>query len=582
MPDRKKNTSELGTLQKNLKHREREIFSILKIGKALSSTLKLDELLNLIMNEITDLMNAERSTLYLVDKERGEIWSKIALKAEVKEIRQKIGRGISGYVAQTGEIINIPDAYRDSRFDPTTDKKTGYRTRSILCMPIWEPLSRGDGREIMGVVQVLNKKDGVFTSEDEELLETLSAQVAISIANSRLYHQLEKKYRELDLLYEFEQLLSEIYDLPTLIEKILVKTNQYLKANWILALLPFRTELQLFGVPEKLTPVLQAKSTLSETDIINQILRLNASDLRARLLDWFPELKLHWSDTSTLLFSPVALPEEKNGILIAVDIQQGDQPDLSDERKLLDQVIQKMTRAIELFNLRQSLIQQERMSAIGKMMSTIVHDIRGPVNTIYGFVDLMSDASATPDERQDYASVIRDEIRSLMNMITEILDFAKGKSTILPRKTSVPNIIKKIQPQLEQLCQKNGIRLQIDVRSRDLLYVDEGKLNRAIYNISKNAVEAMGQNGGKLLVAARSKNGEVEFEITDTGPGIPTEIKEKIFETFVTSGKTGGTGLGLAIVKKVIDEHGGTMEIQSKPGEGATFFIRLPKYKEEK
>ncbi len=399
-------------LQKELRHREKEIFSILRIGKALSSTLKLDELLNLIMTEITELMEAERSTLYLVDKERGEIWSKIALKAEIKEIRQKIGKGISGYVAQTGETINIPDAYRDERFDPTTDKKTGYRTRSILCMPVWEPLSPVNGREIMGVIQVLNKKDGAFTTEDEELLETLSAQVAISIANSRLYHQLEKKYQELDLLYEFEQILSEIYDLPTLLEKILLKTNQHLGAEWMLLILPLRTELQLIGVPQKLAPVIHGKSVAPQAgdDFISRLPKQRVGEVFKQLQEHFPELKTPWKADAQILYVPVQLPEEKTGMLIAVEIQQGDQPDLSDERKLLNQVSQKITRAVELYNLRQSLIQQERMSAIGKMMSTVVHDIRGPVNTIYGFVDLMSDASATDEERQDYANVILVEI----------------------------------------------------------------------------------------------------------------------------------------------------------------------------
>ncbi len=109
-------TRKITELQARLQQKERELFSIQKIGQALSSTLHLDDLLGVIMKEITHLMDADRSTLYLVDRKKNEIWSKIALKAEVKEIRQKIGVGISGYVAASGEKINIPDAYQDSRF----------------------------------------------------------------------------------------------------------------------------------------------------------------------------------------------------------------------------------------------------------------------------------------------------------------------------------------------------------------------------------------------------------------------------------------------------------------------------------
>ncbi|MEJ2535746.1 MAG: GAF domain-containing protein [Calditrichia bacterium] len=101
-------TSEtLHQLKGILRQKEKELYSIQKIGQALSSTLNIDDLLNLVMKEITFLMNADRSTLYLVDRRKKEIWSKIALKAEVKEIRQKFGKGISGYVAETGRKIKI-------------------------------------------------------------------------------------------------------------------------------------------------------------------------------------------------------------------------------------------------------------------------------------------------------------------------------------------------------------------------------------------------------------------------------------------------------------------------------------------
>ena len=101
--------NQIDNLKNQLLQKEKELYSIQKIGQALSSTLHLDQLLNLIMKEITHLMNADRSTLYLLDKHRNEIWSKIALKAEVKEIRLKVGVGISGHVAATGDIINILD-----------------------------------------------------------------------------------------------------------------------------------------------------------------------------------------------------------------------------------------------------------------------------------------------------------------------------------------------------------------------------------------------------------------------------------------------------------------------------------------
>jgi len=205
----------------------------------------------------------------------------------------------------------------------------------------------------------------------------------------------------------------------------------------------------------------------------------------------------------------------------------------------------------------------------------VVHDIRGPVNTIYGFMDLIEDTGTSPSERREFAEIIRDEIKSAMNMITEVLDFAKGKTSILPRKTSVDNLVKRFTPRLRQMCQQQNTELVCNVNSSQLIYADEEKLNRVFYNITKNALEAMGE-GGKFRFEVTDDNREVAFRFSDTGPGIPRDIRHRLFDSFVTSGKESGTGLGLAIVKKIVDEHHGEIEIDSREGEGATFLIKLP------
>ncbi len=576
----KNDKQKMKELEQALRQKEREVYSIQRIGKALSSTLQLDELLRLIVQEITTLMNADRGTLYIVDHECGEIWSKIALKAEVKEIRQTIGKGISGVVAQTGETINIPDAYQDDRFDPTTDKKTGYRTRSILCMPVWEPLSSGPDRKIIAVLQLLNKKEGVFSKEDESLLEALASQVAISISNSQLYHRLEKKFKEIDLLYELEQMLNSVEEIPGMITRILSQTASHLQAKWVLSAYPTEEEGILSASNHRgeyffdTLPVLPNLLTELATNPSKSILQTHWADIKDyfRLND-----DMDFSSDMPVLFSPIEIDEEHRGILIALDVQIGRSQQFADEQKMLELVAQKISRAHELNSLRESLLKRERLSAIGQLMSTIVHDLRGPVNTIYGFVDLMRDEESDT-EREEYADIIRNEIQSMMNMITEVLDFAKGKTNILPRKTNVVDILKQFQPRLEQICQKNHTTLQLEIDSRRMVYVDIVKLNRVFYNITKNAMEAMGR-GGQFTFRVFDQDDRVVFEFVDTGPGIPQEIQNRLVESFVTSGKESGTGLGLAIVKKIVDEHSGQIEIDSHPGEGATFRIILPEYR---
>ncbi|HGY55600.1 MAG TPA: GAF domain-containing protein [Caldithrix abyssi] len=171
-----------------LKQENERLSSLLQITQDLSSTLELDELLFKITDVVRATLKADRCTVFLLDTERNELWSKVATGVK-KEIRFPANQGIAGHVATTGEVLNIPDAYADPRFNPEIDKKTGYRTRNMLTMPM-----RNNQGEIIGVFQILNKLDGAFSEEDEELLRGISGVAAASIENAQLYDELNKSF----------------------------------------------------------------------------------------------------------------------------------------------------------------------------------------------------------------------------------------------------------------------------------------------------------------------------------------------------------------------------------------------------
>ena len=433
-----------------------------------------------------------------------------------------------------------------------------------------------ENRQILGVLQVLNKKSGVFSDADERLLETLGGQAAISIANSRLYHQLEEKYREIDLLYEFERLISSIFELPQLLAEILNRTLNHLQAQIVLTYFPVGNRLfrgssiaggTFSSALEVAKPLFEGEINVARpTDFLTpEVISRNFGIPREKI-----------SDAETILLTLVET-EAGSGFLAAVGFGRKEKINLNDERKLLDSVAQKIARAAQLHSLRETLLQKERLSAIGQMMSTVVHDIRSPINTVYGFVDLMRDENTTPEERDEYAGIIRQEIQSMINLATEVLDFSKGKTSILPRKSSAANLLKRCKTQLTQMCTKGGARLLLENDSRKLISIDEEKMVRVIFNIAKNALEAM-ETGGELRVRFDDTADGVRLTISDSGPGIPPGILEHIFDSFVTSGKENGTGLGLAIVKRIVEEHKGKITVDSPPGEGAIFTIVLPEY----
>jgi phosphoserine phosphatase RsbU/P len=164
----------------------RELHAMRTVSQFMVTGMALDELLRLILNELVEAIDAVGGTLYLLDEEQNELVSRVLLEdtGVLKEVRIKVGEGIAGFVAATGQVLNIRDAYADARFIRTYDERTGDRVRAILTAPMRNPQGK-----IIGVVQLLNKKGGPFTSRDEQLLTAMAAQAAISIENARLYEQ---------------------------------------------------------------------------------------------------------------------------------------------------------------------------------------------------------------------------------------------------------------------------------------------------------------------------------------------------------------------------------------------------------
>ncbi|MCX4274298.1 MAG: HD domain-containing protein [Candidatus Gastranaerophilales bacterium] len=189
-------------------HTEDPLIALLKVGRTIALETNLDNLLTIIAQEIKLALNADRCTVFLLDEDKKELWSKVALGMNTKEIRFDSSLGLAGHVATTGETVNIKEAYKDSRFNKEIDNQTGYKTESILCMPI-----RNMSHEIVGVFQVLNKKDGHFTEKDEDLLIAIGSSAGIALENATLFNK-QKQFIENQkmLLSSFVDTLSASID----------------------------------------------------------------------------------------------------------------------------------------------------------------------------------------------------------------------------------------------------------------------------------------------------------------------------------------------------------------------------------
>jgi len=232
---------------------------------------------------------------------------------------------------------------------------------------------------------------------------------------------------------------------------------------------------------------------------------------------------------------------------------------------------------VELRAAQDELIQAERLSLVGRMASTLVHDLKNPMTTIKGFADLLGRSDLTPEARQRFSQTVSRTIDAFVGMTQEVLDYVRGTETTLDlQPIEVGQFVQDICAFLAADFAQQNIEIKTILKYTGPVLMDRSKMWRVFVNIANNARDAM-ESGGVFMMTAQADGDMIEFWLADNGPGIPRQIRDRLFEPFVTHGKQYGTGLGLAIAKKIVDDHHGTISAESRPGQGACFIIRLPR-----
>ncbi|MDP8999792.1 MAG: HAMP domain-containing histidine kinase, partial [Myxococcota bacterium] len=280
--------------------------------------------------------------------------------------------------------------------------------------------------------------------------------------------------------------------------------------------------------------------------------------------------------TKTALIVPLEGERKVPMGALAIYNKRGGRRFRDEDRELLELIAANASTAILLQLSREAREREGRLTTIGRLLSSVIHDLKTPLSVISGYVQLMQ-TSKDVDLRERYAQLILRQFELIGAMQREVLEFARGEKSVLIRRVYLQKFFDDVRAQLASDLAKRGIELVVDSQERGTARFDEGKILRVMHNIARNAVEAMGRGGGKFVIkVTRDKHdGSLLVTFSDTGPGIPKEIEHRLFQSFVTSGKRGGTGLGLAIVKKIAEEHGGSITVQTSR-RGATFKLRIP------
>ena len=587
----------VGQAHRILGRQEARFAGLLSIGSALGSTFHIDELLGVIVEKTTELMDAERTTLFLLDEATGELWSKIVQGVKDVEIRLPLGQGIAGWVGRTGRSVSIRDPYGDPRFNPEVDAATGFQTRNILCQPI-----RNVQGDIVGVIQVLNRVAGDFSEVDEYLLSAIASQAAIAIENSKLYtaaiaqnmelieikDRLEQKLAELDMLYELERAASSAPSLSELAHGVLNKATELVHAE--LASLTINDSSGAFTIRNRGEWSDEWEFSCELGPIEGGIAAWSA--LRARALVWRAGDPIEPSARAALARSgearalevrnvicvPLCDGEETIGAVAFYNIvEDSGREDAfgQDERKVITLVASRLAAAMREHERRAEEHKRERLASIGQMLSGVLHDFKNPMAIISGYVQLMARAE-NAETRQNYAKSILTQFDTLGDMTRELLSFARGDRAILLQKIFVHELVEELIELLRPEIEGRGVSLGVEVGYRGEARLDAVKIKRAILNLARNAAEAIGEGGGALRVSVDRRGADLVFRVADDGPGIPESIRATLFDSFVTEGKENGTGLGLAIVRQIARDHDGEVDFETELGAGTTFELRVP------
>lgn len=233
-----------------------------------------------------------------------------------------------------------------------------------------------------------------------------------------------------------------------------------------------------------------------------------------------------------------------------------------------------------LAEAQERLRQAERLKSVGELMASIIHDLSNPLQTILGLAEALKNGQLPDEKRAKHADTIGREIELIVGMRNDILAFTRGKLQLSHDIIDMASLVREFVETYSPVCARCGVSLSWSVSPRagctSIIQGDSVKLRRVLQNLLTNARDAM-PSGGRVTIGVSCDEASVSIEVIDNGAGIPEEIRDRLFNPFVSQGKSEGTGLGLAIVKQIVESHGGNVSFVTEEFVGTTFTLTFPR-----
>lgn len=518
-----------------LKKRNQELLLLLETSRTLTRKLNIDELLTEIMHQATKVVNAESSSLMLIDEDAKQLVFDITMGKKgdkVKQMRIGINEGIAGWVAGRGEPLIVNDVSKDNRFNSNIDNITKYKTKSILCVPL-----KIQDKNI-GVMEAINKKEKVeFDRHDMDIFSDFAAHAAVAIYNAKLFVKLEQEKEKIEAMF------SGMGDGA-------VFTNAGFN-------------------------ILMINQSACNLLNINKIDTIGCNFMSLRDEFDFIDIENIEKDKSKSIFFDLS---RRKGKKLFISCRA---------TRIVDQE-NKTIGFIMIF--RDVTVEKLELMMTRDFFSFISHKLKTPLVSITGYTPMLlkeNEFGSLNNFQRSAIKAIDEQGRNLQELIEKILTFTSigtGEMNLNIEEAGLKDIIqlsiKKMQGRISG--EKVEITLDDFVLKNPRVYVDKAKLAGVMVSLIENAIKFNSRKNKKINIFAEVLNDNmVKISVQDNGFGIPSEEYENIFRKFYQveeyfTGQVEGAGLGLAFIKEIIEAHKGTIEVKSKLDEGSIFSFTLP------
>jgi signal transduction histidine kinase len=246
----------------------------------------------------------------------------------------------------------------------------------------------------------------------------------------------------------------------------------------------------------------------------------------------------------------------------------------SDEVAELTSAFDRMRSS--LLKTQQALLESEQLATIGRMASSITHDLRHSLAAIVANSEFLVDGRLTNAQREELYEEVRIGVKQMTDLIDSLLEFARTRESLTPSYSSVSETVHRAMQAVLLNPRHQGTRIEVSSNGQNLAWFDPRKLERALYNLLLNACEAAPSSEGLVQVTIGHAESSLTIAVSDNGPGIASDIRDKLFHPFVSYGKENGTGLGLTVVQKIVQDHGGEVVMERTADAQTVFRITIP------